>query len=48
VFEFDAGVRGCEMPICLGMIGIAVLLPGCDFVDEDLFVRDSAVETLTG
>ncbi len=47
MFEFDAGVWGCEMPICLGMIGIAIFFPGGDFVDESLFVRDAAIEALT-
>ena len=48
MFEFDAGVGSCEVPICLGVIGVALLFPGGDFVDEGLFVRDSAVETLRG
>jgi hypothetical protein len=43
VFEFDASVWGCEVPIGLGVIGIAVR---GDFLDEGLFVRDAAVETL--
>ena len=43
MFEFDASVWGCEVPIGLGVIGIAVLLPGGDFLDEGLFVRDAAV-----
>jgi hypothetical protein len=30
------------------MGGIAVALPGGDFVDEGLFVRDAAVEALGG
>ena len=46
MLEFDASVWGCEVPIGLGVIGIAVLLPGGDFVDEGLFVGDAAVEAL--
>lgn len=29
-------------------MSIAVVFPGCDFVDEGLFVGDSAIETLSG
>jgi hypothetical protein len=46
VLEFYASVWGCEVPIGLGVIGIAVLLPGGDFLDEDLFVGDAAIEAL--
>jgi hypothetical protein len=46
VVEFDASVWGCEVPIGLGVIGIAVLLPGGDFLDEDLFVGNAAIEAL--
>jgi len=46
VLEFDASVWGCEVPISLGVIGIAVVLPGGDFLDEGLFVGDAAVEAL--
>ena len=34
------------MPVGLGVIGIAVLFPGCDFIDEDLLIGDAAVEAL--
>jgi hypothetical protein len=30
------------------VVGIAFVLPGGDFVDEGLFIRDTAVETLGG
>ena len=46
MFKFDAGVWRCEVPVGLGVIGIAVVLPGGDFVDEGLLVRDAPVETL--
>jgi len=46
VVEFDTGVWGCEVPIGLGVFGIAIVLPGLDFVDEDLYVGDAAVEAL--
>ena len=46
MLEFDASVWGREVPIGLGVIGIAVLLPGGDFLDEDLFVGDAAIEAL--
>src|SRR5258708_2883577 len=46
MLEFDASVGGGEVPVCLGVVGISVLLPGGDFVDEGLFVWNSAVEAL--
>jgi hypothetical protein len=36
--EFDPCVGGCEVPVGFGVSGIAVVLPGDDFVDEGLFV----------
>ena len=30
----------------LGMVGISIILPSCDFVDEGLFAGDAAVEAL--
>ena len=46
MLEFDASVGGCEAPIGFGVVRIAVVLPGGDFVDEGLFVRNAAVEAL--
>ena len=46
MLEFDACVRGGELPVGPGVIGIAVVLPGGDLVDEGLFVGDTAVEAL--
>jgi hypothetical protein len=46
VLEFEASVWGREAPIGLGVIGGAVLLPGGDFLEEDLFVGDAAIEAL--
>ena len=46
MFEFDACVGRCEVPIGFGVVGIAVVLPGGDFVDEGLFVGDASVEAL--
>jgi hypothetical protein len=46
MLEFDACVGGGEVPVCLDVLGIAVVLLGSDFVDEDLFVWDAAVEAL--
>jgi hypothetical protein len=37
---------GGEVPVCPDVLGIAVVLLGSDFVDEDLFVWDAAVEAL--
>jgi hypothetical protein len=44
--KFDACVGCCELPTGFGVGGIAVVLPGGDFVDEGLFVGDAAVEAL--
>ena len=46
MLEFGTGVFSCEVPIGLGVVGIAVVLPGGDFVDEDLFVGNAAIEAL--
>jgi hypothetical protein len=46
MLEFDARVGGSEVPIGLGVVGIAVVLPGGDFVNDGLFVGDAAVEAL--
>ena len=48
MLELDTSVLGCELPVCVGVIGISVVFPGCDFVDEGVFVGDGAVETLSG
>ena len=32
-----------ELPVGLGVVGIAVVLPGSDFLDEDLFVGNAAI-----
>jgi hypothetical protein len=34
------------VPISLGVVGITLLLPGGDFLGEDLFVGNPAVEAL--
>src|SRR5258708_40211231 len=46
VLEFDTCVGGCEVPVCLGVVGIAVALPSGDFLDEGLLVGNPAVEAL--
>jgi hypothetical protein len=38
MLKFDASIFCGELPVGLGVVGIAVVLPRCDFVDEDLFV----------
>ena len=35
MLKFDASIFGGELPVGLGVVGIAVVLPGGDFVDED-------------
>ncbi len=44
MFEFDAGLRCCEVPVGLGVIGISLVFPGIDLVDEGLLVGDAAIE----
>ena len=39
-------VRGSELPVGLGVVGISIIFPGCDFVDEGLFIRNAAIEAL--
>jgi hypothetical protein len=34
------------LPIDLDVVGIAVVLPGGDFLDEGLFVENAAIEAL--
>jgi len=46
VLKFDTGVGRCEVPVSLGVFGIAVVLPGGDFLDQGLLVRNAAVEAL--
>src|SRR5437763_13355232 len=44
MLKFDASIFGGELPVGLGVVGIAVVLPGGDFVDEGLFVGNTAIE----
>jgi hypothetical protein len=46
VLEFDASVGSCEVPIGFGMVRIAIVLPGGDFIGDGLFVGNAAVEAL--
>jgi hypothetical protein len=46
MFKFDASIFGGELPVGLGVVGIAFVLPGGDFVDEDSFVGNAAIEAL--
>jgi hypothetical protein len=48
VFKFDTSGLGCELPVCLGVMSIALMFPCGDFVDQGLFVGDAAIETLSG
>ena len=34
------------MPVCLGVVLVAVVLPCVDFVGENLLVGDAAIQTL--
>ena len=46
MLEFYTGVGCGELPVGLGVVGISIVLPSRDFVDEGLFVRDAAIEAL--
>ena len=35
MLKFDASIFGGELPVGRGVVGIAVVLPGGNFVDED-------------
>jgi hypothetical protein len=48
MLEFNASVFGGEVPVGFCVMGISVVLPGGDFVDEGLLVGDAAVEALGG
>src|SRR6476646_12243257 len=44
--QFDACVGSGELPVCLGVVLVAVLLPGGDFLDQRLLVGDPPIEAL--
>ena len=46
MLEFDTSIGCCEVPVGLGFVGVAVVLPGGDFLGEGLLVGDPAVEAL--
>ena len=44
--HFGAGLIGCEHPFDAGAGGVSLSFPCGDFVDEALWIVDSAVQTL--
>jgi hypothetical protein len=48
MLEFNASISGRELPVCFGAACVSVVLPCADFVDEDLFVGNTAIQTLFG
>src|ERR1700722_16883886 len=44
--QFHAGVSRGELPIGFGVLPVAAVLPGGDFLGEGLLVGDAAIETL--
>ena len=46
MFELNASVLGGEVPIRFGVVDVAVVLPGGDFVAEGMLVRNAAIEAL--
>jgi hypothetical protein len=47
-FQFDAGVGGCELPICFSVMLVAVVLPCADLVGEAFLVVDAPIQALRG
>ena len=41
MLQFDTSIWGCEVPI--GLVGIAVVLPSGDFLDEGLLIGNPAL-----
>jgi hypothetical protein len=46
-FQLGAGIGSGELPVCLGVVLVAILLLCSNFLDQDLLVRDPPIETLT-
>ncbi len=46
MLEFDTCFGCGELPIGLGVVGVSILLPSGDFIDEGLLVWDAAIEAL--
>jgi hypothetical protein len=44
--QLDAGVGGFELPVGLGVMLVAAVLPCVDFAGEDLLVGDAAIQKL--
>ncbi len=45
MLEFNPSIGCGELPVGLGVIGIAIL-PSCNFVYQGLLVRNAAIEAL--
>ena len=45
-FQLNAGIRCCELPVCLGMMLVAIVLPSGDFSGESQFVWNAAIQAL--
>lgn len=48
MFEFDPSGFGCEAPVGLGMMLVAMFDPGCDLASEHFLVGDAAIKALAG
>jgi hypothetical protein len=48
VLELDAGGVGCEVPVCLGVVEIAMPHPGGDLFGQCLLVWNAPIEALAG
>ena len=46
MLEFNPSIGCGELPVGLGVIGIAIVLPSCNFVYQGLLVRNAAIEAL--
>ena len=47
-FQLDTGVGCREVPVGLGIVGVAFFLPGVDLTGEHLGIRNAPVEALAG
>ncbi len=46
MLQFNAGIRGGELPIRVGVMLVAIGLPSGDLLDQGALVRDAAIQTL--
>ena len=45
-FQLDAGIRGCELPIGLGLVFVAAVLPGGNLLGQRFLIGNAAIQAL--